>query len=352
MSFIMNYYRHIDREKIQFDFVYFHDGEETYKSEIEELGGKCYFLGRPSLGSYGRYKRFFEENAHEYHAVHLHEVYLSWFIHPLAKRRGIEHLIIHSHNTKYSDIKLKAMRNRILCVPIKRNANLFLACSGDAGEFLYGSEYAKSGKVKVFNNAIDMGKFGYDLEKRKKLRKDLLLENKLVIGHVGRFAEQKNHKFLFQVFRAVMEKRKDCVLVLLGGHTFPEEYRKKMEELGIEDSVLFLGRKKNIEDYYNAMDVFVFPSIFEGLGIVLIEAQCNGLPCYVSNAVPGEAKISNDYHALDLKDEAGKWADAIIGGISGNRRPGEMTKRGMADFNILHQAKGLEEFYIGLAGGR
>ncbi|NLK22329.1 MAG: glycosyltransferase family 1 protein [Epulopiscium sp.] len=348
MSFIMNYYRNIDREKVQFDFIYFVNNGNTYENEIKKMGGKSYFLKKPSIRSYNSYRRFFKENGHVYHIIHLHEVYLNGFIHPLAKKYGIKHRITHSHNTMYSENRIKAIRNKLLCIPLKKTSNIFFACSEDAGKFLYGQKYVNSGNVKIFNNAIDTEKFRYNSKKRNEIRGELCLKDKFVIGHVGRFAEQKNHDYLFKVFIAIKEKKADCVLMLLGDGPLFEKYKVKASELGIDNCVYFLGSKSNIHDYYNAMDVFVLPSIFEGLGIVLIEAQCNGLTCYVSNTVPNQAKISDDYYCMSLDDKAEKWADVIIEGIPYNKRLYHMETDTKANFDILSQGKSLEEFYLNL----
>lgn len=345
MNFIMNYYRNIDIEKVQFHFVYFIEGENTYKDEIEKLGGKYYFLEKPSLKTYEQYKSFFNKFGNIYKAIHLHEIYLNAILLPLAKKAGIKKLITHSHATRFSDKKLSAIRNRILCTPIKQTANRYFACSKAAGVSVYGSKYVELGKVSIINNAVDIKKFKFNLEVREKLRAQLLIKDKLVIGHVGRFNEQKNHLFLIDIFLEVLKIRNNSILMLLGDGPLYEEIEDKIRKLGIEKSVMLLGRKNNIEEYLQAMDVFVLPSLFEGLPVVGVEAQTAGLPCIFSSEITEEIDIKNCMF-LDLNEEVSTWAKIIVNSVDGFIRQDTSRDIEEAGFSIKIECEKLVKEYI------
>jgi glycosyltransferase involved in cell wall biosynthesis len=352
MGVIMNYYHNINRDNIQFDFLYFTKMPDTFETEIRKLGGNTYYLLKPSLKRYFKvhkeYVQFFKENAHKYKAVHLHVVSLNFFVLPIAKKYGVKNLITHSHNTKYSDKKISALRNRILCIPLKKWATHFFACSRAAGEFLYGKKYFDKGKVAVINNAIDCEKFKYNEFIRNKMRRELGIQDKFVIGHVGRFAKQKNHYFLLEIFAKIIERKANSILMLIGDGPLFEEIKNKAKLLGIEESVMFLGRKSNVEDCFQAMDVFVLPSLFEGLGIVLLEAQCAGLPCYASDVVPNDAKISNNFNYLSLGNKPAEWANEILKNLDHHTRSDGRLSIFESGFVIQSQAKNLEKFYLNL----
>lgn len=351
MNVIMNYYRKIDKTKVQFDFLYWKDYKESFENEINELGGNVYNIPTPGFTReyYRGINNFFKNHMRSHKVLHLHEVYLNTFICPIARKYGIEHIIAHSHTTKYSDIKWKAIRNKILCIPLKHNANIYFACSKEAGEFLYGKKLVMEGEVHIINNAIDCQRFRFNKEMRERTRIELGLKNKLIIGHIGRFNEQKNHEFLIDVFYEVCHRKNDCVLMLVGEGPLKNRIEEKINNLKIADRVLLLGQRDDVEYLLQAMDVFVFPSIFEGLGIVLIEAQCTGLRCIASNVVPIEAKVTDNLSFLDLKLGTTIWAENITKNdnrIVRRNESGKIKKRG---FDIRNEAKNLEELYLNLS---
>ncbi|WP_075983035.1 glycosyltransferase family 1 protein [Bacillus massilinigeriensis] len=348
MGVIMNYYRHINRNKIQFDFLYFIEDEKNHKDEITELGGNYYLLRKPSIKSYTEYKSFFKENARKYSAVHLHEVYLNSIILPIARKYKIKHLITHVHTTKFSDKRLNAIRNKILCLPIKGQANKFLACSRPAGELYYGKKASNDGRVIVINNAIYCEKFKYNELVRNQKRKEMGLEDNLVIGHIGRFNEQKNHMFLIDIFKDIKWQKEKAKLILVGNGPLLTKVKEKVERLGLKNDVLFLGQRNDISDLLQVMDVFVLPSLFEGLGIVLLEAQCSGLPCYASDVVPQEANVTDNFHYLSLNDKSKKWATEILSAKSENDRSVSYLKVMKYGFDIIEESKKLENLYYEL----
>lgn len=292
MSVIMNYYRHIDRDKVQFDFLHFIACEDSYMEEIRELGGKIYCIDKPgsSFQSIKQLNSFFRLHAGEYTWLHNHEVYLTFLLRPIAKRYGLEKFIVHCHATKYSDKTLNAVRNRILCLPIRLMKVERFACSEAAGKFLYGEKMLKAGNVFIMHNAIDCEKFRFRPEVRERLRKEMGLEGKFVIGHVGRFERQKNHEFLIEVFAECKKEIDSCILLLIGEGSLRSKIEKKVVEKGLKNSIIFLTKRNDMEYLYQVMDLFVLPSLYEGLPVSCLEAQVNGLECIVSRTVTDELK--------------------------------------------------------------
>ena len=292
MSVIMNYYRHIDRDKVQFDFLHFIACEDSYMDEIRELGGKIYCIDKPgsSFQSIKQLNSFFRLHAGEYTWLHNHEVYLTFLLRPIAKRYGLEKFIVHCHATKYSDKTLNAVRNRILCLPIRLMKVERFACSEAAGKFLYGEKMLKAGKVFIMHNAIDCEKFRFRPEVRERLRKEMGLDGKFVIGHVGRFERQKNHEFLIEVFAECKKEIDSCILLLIGEGSLRSKIEKKVVEKGLKNSIIFLTKRNDMEYLYQVMDLFVLPSLYEGLPVSCLEAQVNGLECIVSRTVTDELK--------------------------------------------------------------
>ena len=286
MSVIINYYRHIDREKVQFDFLHFVECEDSYADEIKSLGGKIYYVEKPggSLKSLKQLNSFFQAHAKEYAWLHNHEVYLTFLLRPISKRYGLEKFIVHCHATKYSDKPLHAVRNGILCLPIRFMKVEMFACSEAAGKFLYGEKMMKAGKVFVMHNAIDCEKFRFRPEVRERFRKEMGLEGKFVIGHVGRFERQKNHEFLIEVFAEVHKKNENSVLLLIGDGSLKDPIRQKVIVLNLEEYVFFLGQRDDVADLLQTMDVFVLPSLYEGFPVSIVEAQANGLVCIASDS--------------------------------------------------------------------
>lgn len=315
---VMSYYRRI-REDCQFDFLVFYDSEKAFDEEIESYGGKIYVSGKPGVKTSVEYyrwvKAFFKEHTDEYEVIQLHELYMNMFILPLAKRYGgIKVRIAHSHATKASDVPYKEWRNKILNVFAKKTANVFFACSMDAGESAFGNRICKSANFYLIKNAIDYHDFSFNDKSRKRIRENIGCSNEtIVIGNVGRLAAPKNHAFLIKVFLEILKRKEQSVLVLIGEGPLEGEIRESVESYEILDKVIFTGTVTNVSEYLSAMDVFVLPSHFEGLGKVLIEAQCNGVTCVASDVVPEEAFINPNCHKLSLNSIPEEWADFIIG---------------------------------------
>lgn len=345
MNMIMNYYRYIDRSKIQFDFLYFEERTPDFKREIENLGGKFYFVNKPSikklLGTYRKFNAFFQKNYDNYSVVHLHEMYLVHFIGYFCKKYRIQRLITHAHTTKYSDNPKNAFRNKLMCVGLKSSATDYFACSKAAGRVYYGAEMVNNGNVKIIPNAINIEKYKFDKNVRNELRKKLNIEKNFVIGHVGRMAIPKNQKFLLKIFREVLNKRKDAILLIIGDGPLRNELERIIEQLDIKNNVLLLGSREDVYKYYSVMDVFVLPSLYEGLGNVLIEAQANGLSCIVSSFVPIEANLGN-CRFLSLNEDKSVWVNLLLN----SSRYSLYREDRNINYDIKYCVKILEDYYL------
>jgi len=351
MSVIMNIYRNIDHSNVQFDFMYFDDTNDSYQNEILAMGGRIYKIPKPSIKKvasfYTYMSSFFDENRNKYIALQIHEVYLCAILAPIAKRNGIKHVIAHSHNTMFSDKIKSSIRNRILCLPLKRIVDIYFACSIAAGEFLYGKKAIESGKVHVINNAIDCNKYKYNHGIRDRIRSELNLTDQFVVGHVGRFNEQKNHIYLLDVFAEIKKTKNKSKLLLIGTGPLKELISDKVIALGLSEDVIFLGQRNNVNEILQAMDVFVMPSLFEGLPVVGIEAQATGLLCYMSDEITKEVSISNVYF-MSLSDSPDKWANAIIKRFIDFHRKDCSKDIKNYGFDIKIEAKKTESFYLSL----
>ena len=341
-SMLMNYYRYIDREKIQFDFLVHRQERAAYDDEIEAMGGKIYRLPRlvPWSKAYlTALNRFFDEHP-EYRIVHVHQDCLSSVILKAAQQHNIPVRIAHSHN---------ANQDRNLKYPIKlwcrrsipRCATHLFACGKDAGDWMFGGA-----SYQIINNAIDTTAYTYDTNKRVELRRQLGLADELVIGHVGRFNPQKNHPFLMDIFAALLKKESNAVLLLVGGGEGMSQIREKAQKLGIAEHVHFLGVRSDVADLMRAMDVFVLPSLYEGLPVTMVEAQAAGLPCIISDKVPPECILTEglvDIMTLSASPET--WAEKILAkrAIPRTDRRAEIAAHG---FDITTETVKLQEFYL------
>lgn len=341
-SMLMNYYRHIDREKIQFDFLVHRQERAAFDDEIEALGGRIYRLPRlvPWSKSYlSALNHFFDEHT-GYKVVHVHQDCLSSVILKAAKQHDVPVRIAHSHsanqdkNLKYP-IKLWYKRS------IPEYATNLFACGKDAGDWMFGGA-----SYQIINNAIDVAAYTYGSTKRQKMRRQLGLENEFTIGHVGRFNQPKNHPFLLDIFAALLKKEPNAALLLVGGGEGMPKIQAKAQELGIAERVRFLGVRSDVADLMQAMDVFVFPSLYEGLPVTMVEAQASGLPCIISDKVPPECILTEglvNIMPLSVRPEA--WAEKILTmrAVPRTDRREEIAAHG---FDISTEAVKLQEFYI------
>lgn len=339
----MNYYMHVNREEIQFDFVYFIESEASYADEICALGGRMYQIPKPgfSIQSQKALWRFFQQYGANYVWLHNHETYLTMFLYPLAKKCGIQHVAVHAHLTQYSDKKISAIRNRFLCMPIKYLPVSKIACSKAAAQFLYGTEE----NIYIMRNMVDAEQYAYDVTKREEIRQQYEIPgNTFVVGHIGRLETQKNHKFLIMLFAQFYCNNPNSRLLLVGSGTLKQEIQAFVKELQIEQAVIFAGQQTDMQAYLSAMDVFVLPSLFEGLPMVALEAQANGLQCILADTITQETAMTDQVEFCDLED-LGMWNVALqkIESTVGCQRM--VRKKEGQNMNLTEQAKQLERYY-------
>ena len=343
-SLIMSWYRNIDRTKIQFDFLV-RSAEDNYLEEIKSLGGRVFYTSsfpRHLIKNYKETKSVLKKR--EWDVVHVHGNAAMYML-PLrlAKKYGYTHRFMHSHNVK-AQSKVFDLIHKVNRKFLPSNATFFLACSRTAGHWMF-----QNTPFLLSRNAIDMISYQFDENARRQKRIDLHVEDKFVIGHVGRFATQKNHEFLLQTFLEIKRRQTNSALMLVGDGELENDIKAKAEQLGLADSVLFMGRCTNVGELMSAMDVFVLPSHYEGLGIVLVEAQCNGMQCVVSQeAYNEEVKVyPESLSVLPLSCGAKKWADLILekAATSTNRNV-DLSVLQDCGYDMQVEVKKLEELYL------
>lgn len=348
-SVVMNYYRHIDRTKIQFDFLCDEDSTNIPYEEIEQLGGRVILI--PPYQKVFKYQkeliRIFKEN--NYKIVHSHINTLSVFPLRAAKKAGVKVRIAHSHSTTNKKEWKKNLLKQVLRPFSKVYATDYMCCSELAGRWLFGDKAYDSGKVYLLNNAIDLDKFKYNEALRKEKRKELgISDDTLVIGHIGRFVAQKNHDYLIDIFNEVLKKNNNSILLLVGQGPLMEEIKNKVKELKLNDSVRFLGQRNDVNELYQAFDVFCLPSLYEGLPVVGVEAQASGLLCILSNAMTKETKVLDITKFMSLNNTPREWADSILDDVKRYKRIDTSKEMTSKNFNIKEEAKKLEKYYLNL----
>lgn len=347
-TMLMNYYRSIDREKVQFDFLTHRPYDGDYGEEIKKMGGKIYHLPilNPFSFSYKRTLRQFFESHPEYRIIHVHQDCLSGVILKVAKDCGIEVRIAHSHSS-HQDLDIKYLIKVVCRRSISKYATKLIACGNEAGKWMFcGADF------QVLNNAIDTNKYVVSSEKREKVRNTLgIQEDELIIGHVGRWNYPKNHLFLLDIFSCLKESIPNLKLLLVGNDQgdYAEKVKKKIKELELEDSIIVTGVRTDVADLLQAMDVFVFPSNYEGLPVTMIEAQASGLPCLISDKVPIECKVTENVQQIPLSVGAKTWSERIIKVAKETIRCDVSKKIRESGFDIEENAKWLQNYYLKLA---
>ncbi len=349
---IMNYYRHIDRSKFQFDFISYNEPPYCVR-EIEALGGRCFVIpGR--FVSYRKNKKelkdFFHTHGHEYEALWYNCCLISDLtLFKAAAKYRIPKKIVHAHNSKpmghaFSNWLHTKYKNRIT-----KYATDFWACSQEAGKFFYSDGILQSRQFRVITNAIETKEFCFRPQVRQEIRQQLALQDRFVLGNVARMDPEKNQLMLLEIFSRLHKQRADSVLLLIGQGRLENELKARTKELNLEDSVLFLGQRHDVARLYCAMDAFLLPSEFEGLPMTLIEAQACGLPSFTSTeAVPPEAAVTPLLHFISLAESPEKWAEAIVKECADtNTAERAETEKILADsrWNIKQAALLLEELF-------
>lgn len=346
---IMNYYKNIDRSKIQFDFLIDNDSTNIPYQEIEQLGGKVILIPPyQKLLSYQKeLKKVLKEG--NYKIVHSHINTLSIFPLRVAKQANIPIRIAHSHSTTNKKEKAKNLMKQTLRPFSKRYATDYFCCSELAGRWLFGNKEYNQNHVFLLNNAIDISKFQYNKTIRNQKRKHLNIgENTLVIGHIGRFVKQKNHEFLIDIFKEIHNQRKDSILLLIGQGPLLEPIKQKVKNLNLTNSVLFLGQRNDANELYQAMDVFLLPSLYEGLPVVGVEAQAASLLCILSTSMTKETKVLDTTEFISLEESPTTWATHLLNSYHNFKRTSNQQEIQHNGFDITKETKKLEKKYIEL----
>lgn len=346
---IRNYYEHIDRSKYQFDFYVNNTSDIIRRDKIEEMGGRIFIVPpyKKNIFAFEKflYNKFKEE---KYLIVHSNMNALSCFVLRAAKKAGVPIRIAHSHSTSNPHEFVRNSIKNVLRLKSKKYATNLVACSEVAGRWLFGDKAFDQGKVTIFNNGIDIDKFRFDEAVRIQARNELSIpQDSFVIGNVGRFVKQKNQIFLIHIFAEICKKDSNTYLLLVGDGPLRVSLEKEAKELCVADKVIFAGVHKHPSRFYDAMDCFVLPSFYEGLPVVGVEAQVNGLACFFSNTITSEIKLTDNSDFLSLEDDALKWASSII---EKKETPLEVRKDIYRTFvnlkyDLNHEAIKLSDYY-------
>lgn len=345
-TFLMNVFRKIDREKVQFDFLCTSNKKGNYDAEIKQLGGHIYYVNLLQ-GSKKQLSNFFilknrlkalvkTHSCFEIHTQHAMDAFLSSVA---AKQAGFKKVIVHSHN---SSTIYNIYTHKIFRILLKELKITRFACSQEAGHWMFGGK-----AFSVIKNGIDLNQFRFNVSVRKKVRKEMNWENKFIVGHVGRFNEQKNHIFLLNSFYLFQKTVPDSLLVLIGEGELKNRIQQDAQKLGIQSKIQFLGVREDVNNLYQGMDLFAFPSLFEGLPVVLVEVQAAGLPAVISDSITKEIDINNNLIRLSINDTENKWA-VTFRKIARKKlvRISNIRKLKEAGYDIKDVAKGLQDFYL------
>jgi len=309
----MNILRNADCDEYLFHYLVFGNTIGEYESEVTSLGGKVIHMKSPSSSYKNFYKNLTELIHNEkYDAVHCHTLFSSGLVMKIAAKNNVKVRITHSHSIKNSvstsliRVLYEKMARKLI---IKYSTHLF-ACSDAAGDMLFGNEVYINKGVMI-NNGVDTNKHKYDQISRNEIRSRHSVGNKILIGHVGHMIEVKNQMFLIDIFEELIRINSDYCMVLIGDGEDREKIFEKAKSMNLHNNIIFTGNISEVDLYLNAMDVFVFPSLYEGLPLALVEAQTNGLPCIISDTIPTDVKLTDLVEFVSLKELPSKWADII-----------------------------------------
>jgi glycosyltransferase involved in cell wall biosynthesis len=352
-NLLMNIYRNINRNKVQFDFLVTREERGIFDEEIKELGGKIYNISHISKKGYFKYKKivdeFFKEKRKKYKIIHCHMNTWAGFFLPLAKKNNIPIRIAHSHSADYK-VTLRSLPKFLIkkyhSLFINNTATHFFACSEKAGEWLFGKTISDN-YLKVIRNAIKTDNFRYDRNKVVKKRKKLNINSSaFVIGHVGRFTYQKNHEFLIDIFNEISIQAPSAKLILVGTGELEKEIKRKVKKKDLQDEVEFLGLRNDVNELMMVFDIFLFPSRYEGFGIVALESQAAGAKTIISNEVPEEIDITDLVKRISLDKSAEYWAEKVLNFKNCKDSRDYYQEIIDAGYDIKNTAEELQNFYI------
>lgn len=313
-TFLMKIYRNLDKTKYQMDFLVSEKEEGFYDSEIKTLGGNVFYVPPKSesfFKSFWGIKNLVKKEQYEY-VLRTNENSLSTLDLLAAKLGGAKVLIQRSSNAGTAGGRVHKILHKLFKFLPKIIPNVKLAPSSEAAIYTFGKKQYKNGKVKILKNSIPFDKFEFKDSIRNNTRKDLGIETNFVVGHIGRFNEQKNHKFLIEIFSEIKKTKENAVLLLIGQGELEDKIKEQIKQMKLENSVKFLGIRTDIPDLLMSMDVFVFPSLYEGMPNTVIEAQATGLPCVISDKITKESNITGLVNFISLDENTEYWAEEIL----------------------------------------
>lgn len=343
-TILMNIYRKIDHDLIQFDFAIVEENKCDYEDEILSLGGRIYRLPGLGVGRFIGYTNAFLRLAKNYKIIHAHWNTVSTIPLLLARWRGVPTRIAHAHIAKTSE-GYKGIIKKMLRFFLKCGANHFFACGIDAAKYLYGEQIVRERRCYILNNAIDVSRFVYNSEIRKSRRNELnITENTSILGHVGRFSIQKNQLFLLEIFKCYHENNRDSKLILVGEGELRTEIEDKIRMLHLEKDVILTGNVSDVYEWLQVFDFYVFPSLYEGLSLSVIEAQAAGLKCLCSDHIDRNSKVTDLLDFFPLEASASDWAKRLCCEKNYQRVNAEdlLTSAG---YNIQEVSSRLQHFY-------
>lgn len=319
-TFLMKIYRELDRTQFQMDFCV-NSNKNKYAEEIASLGGKIYTVPSKSkslIKAFLAVKNIVKENKYDY-VMRVNEHSLSVIDLLAARCGGAKHLIMRSSNSNSTSTLSKALHIIFQFLP-KHVPNVKLAPSELAARYTFGNKSVEKNEVHILKNGLNIDLFRFNEFERNRLREELNVADKFVVGHVGRFNTQKNHLFLLEVFSEIRKLNKDAVLLMVGEGNLERQVRKRAEELEIMDSCIFTGVRSDVNSLLCAMDVFLFPSLYEGMPNTVIEAQVSGLPCVISDTITSECNVSGLVRFISLQASKERWAECVMTASSAERR--------------------------------
>lgn len=344
-NMIMNLYRRMDQEKIKFDFIVHGQEIGSYEEEIKKSGGKIFHVRTKKESFFGNLadiEKVVREN--NYNIIHVHQDAMSMFALKAAKKAGAKARIAHAHATSMPPSKIFSYIYKYAIKRTTKYAAHKFACSKASAKYLFNGDIAET---NYLYNGIEIEKFTFSKEVRSKVREENGWNDKFVVGQVANFIHPKNQMHTLNVFAEIVKTREDSVLVFCGEGSDLAECKKRAKELNVEDKVCFLGSVDNVNDFMQAMDVLLLPSFYEGFPVTLVEAQCMGLPCLVSDTITEECKLTDKILYLSLEKPTRKWANEAImlSEMAREDCSNEVQKKG---FDIKQVANWLEDFYLDL----
>lgn len=346
-SRLMDIYRQIDRSKFQFDFYTLRKTAGYFDEEIKQLGGRIYYNAPLTLKSFHLNKKEFEEvlALYNYNIVHSHICEMSPILLKVAKKLKVKHRIVHSRHASLN-IELKSLPKILIKQLIPLYATDYYAVSQKAAYWLFGSKIVNAGKVRVIKNGINAEKYRYNKSVRTLKRKEFSIsDNELVVGLVGNLTYAKNHGFLIQIFAELNKVNKNAKLVIIGSGQRENELKRKCEELSVNKRVIFLGSRNDVNELLQMLDVFVMPSIYEGLPGAAVEAQASGLPVVLSSSITKEVKITENTIFVDLNKSPKYWAEQIMDLVNNFIRNDKYAEIVRSGFDVINSTKIIEKEY-------